>query len=506
MIFIIGYSFLAFNIENQGRHVDEGIHVGYGMIYFDHTVNGDILHPCITGLGQCNEVCDKCDWPNHWLANGGFVKGMMVGFGDYLFNENERQYYAACHPDICSAVKRTHEAEIGVSAPTQPELAAARFTAPIIGALTSVLAFSIGKNLFNRFIGLTFSIVLLFHSLWFIYSRTVMSESYVSFFMILSLFLLVLSLNVKDKIRMPCFILSAIIFAIAINTKLPIIQVLPFFMTWIFLRQPFNGKLNFGVLKNKKYVLKSFALVGLFSGIIFVSVITTSPYYYPDPVGQIKQQYDGMIAYRAASTPWQESINIYLAFLETFSVTIIPTIDTYYYLMQPNNIPLSATYGHTFTSIPLSLFFIIGSIYLIFNIVKKKLSFAEFLIIIWFFSSYLIISMIIESYNSTRYFIPLIFPMISIAAYGLWRFIQNINWVKPKIVFLALFIVSHISTVTAFWQDLYFEPSIVWVIPVALNLKYSLANPIVLSLGIIFLVFSLIIGIKKVQMRRITNP
>jgi len=489
MIFIIGYSFLAFNIENQGRHVDEGIHVGYGMIYFDHTIKGDISHPCITGLGQCNEVCSKCDWPNHWLQNGGFVKGMMIGFGDYLFNENQRQYYVACYPDICSSVKRTHEAEIGVSTPTQPELASARFTVTIIGALTSVLAYGIGKQFFNRFVGLSFSILLLFHSLWFIYSRTVMSETYVNFFMILSLFLLLLSLNVNSKVRMPYFIISAIIFAVAINTKLPIIQVLPFFMIWIFLRQPFHEKLNFGVLKNKRYILKSFTLVGLFLGIIIASVFVTNPYYYVGPIDQLKKQYDGMMEYNAINVPWQESKNPYLAFVAPFSVTLVPIFDTYYYLFEPENIPLSATYGHTFTSIPLSLFFVIGSVYLFYNIVKRKLLFTEFLIIIWYLITYIGISTTVESYNTTRYFVPMIFPMIIISSYGLWRFVGSFERKRTKMIFLLLFIVSHVTTVATLWKDLYFEPSIVWVIPVALNLKFSLANPIVLSLGIIFWYF-----------------
>ncbi|SVC08670.1 uncharacterized protein METZ01_LOCUS261524, partial [marine metagenome] len=69
LISIASYGILAFNIENQGINIDEAPHHGYGMKYFDLMMEGKILDPCITGLGDCNLIDLDCD-KIHWISSG----------------------------------------------------------------------------------------------------------------------------------------------------------------------------------------------------------------------------------------------------------------------------------------------------------------------------------------------------------------------------------------------------------------------------------------------------
>jgi hypothetical protein len=103
--------------------------------------------------------------------------------------------------------------------------------------------------------------------------------------------------------------------------------------------------------------------------------------------------------------------------------------------------------------------------------------------------------------------------MILIMSYAVWRFLGPLQN-KIKISFFIFTIFSHAVTFLIFWKKIYFEPSIVWSLPVsfefnqvcalsdecvrqAVNLKESLGNPIVLFSGIIFIILFLLIYINK---------
>ncbi len=47
------------------------------------------------------------------------------------------------------------------------------------------------------------------------------------------------------------------------------------------------------------------------------------------------------------------------------------TIDSYYYLFDSENVPYSASYGHTFTTIPLTLFSFVGILFVLQKIRRK---------------------------------------------------------------------------------------------------------------------------------------
>ena len=284
-----------------------------------------------------------------------------------------------------------------------------------------------------------------------------------------------------------------------------------FLIIVILLQQPFSENVNFRKLWQKRFFLKSIALVSIFIGIFFGALFSTFPFYYPDPISQLMVQYNVMQTYEALNEPWEDVKKVFLPFVA--SATIAPIIDGYYHIFSPDNIPNSTKSGHTFSSIPLAFFFIIGIGYLILKIKRKNLLYSEFLILFWYASIYVILTGSIESYNTSRHFIPLIFPMILIMSYALWRFLSPLQN-KIKIPFFIVTCFSHAVTFLIFWKKIYFEPSIVWSLPVsfefnqvcalsdecvrqAVNLKESLGNPIVLFSGIIFIILFLLIYINK---------
>jgi hypothetical protein len=505
IIFVGSYTVLGFNIEGQGIDIDEMFHHGFAMSYFDLTKEGKILDPCITGKGTCKLIDLTCAGQIQWLASGGMIKGILVGLGDYFFHDGERIYYAS--EDVQQPCRPIHNGvEIpGVNIPTQSELGAARFFSPIFGAMTIVLAFLIGKILFNRFTGIIFSIILLFHGLWIHHSRIIISEVYVNFFMILTVFLLLYALNSKEKLKIKYLIFGGITFALAINTKVTSLEILPFLIMIIIFRGPIQEKMNFKKFKNKIFIQKSLLFIGIFLGVLIISLFTTFPFYWIDPIGQMIVQYNVAFSdeYGAITEPWSHTKKIFLPFVE--SATIIPIIDTYYHIFSPENIPESAKNGHTFSSIPLSLFFIIGIGYLVLKIKRNNLLFSEFLILVWLGSIHVFLSLTLESYNTSRHFIPIIFPMILIMSYGLWRFLKNFSYSKTRTFFISMVIFCHAITILIFTELIYFKPDMIWIMPSIITFRDALSNPIVLYSGIIFIIFFSYMTFKKIKLKDVNS-
>lgn len=498
LLFSSSYLIFSTNIQNQGIYIDENFHHTFGMTYYDLLQSGDFTGPCMTGLGECPIINYECIGEMQWIGSGGIVKGLLVGLGDDLFSNNERIYYASVEP--CRPIHKNLEIP-GINIPTQSELTSARLFSPIFASLGVVVSFLIGNFLFNKFVGISFAIMLLFHSLWMLHSRIITSEIYVNFFMILSVFILLYALNSEKKIKFKFLILSAIIFAIAINTKLSILEIIPFMIVSIFLRNSLHENWNLQKLKNKNFILNSFAISSIFLSLIIVTVFLTFPFYYLDPVGQFLSQIEAIENYGGVNEPWSFSNRVPLQFGFTFSATIFPIFDTYFYLFLPENIPTSATWGHTFTTIPLTLFFLIGISYLFLKIKRQILSNLEFLMLIWYLTTFIIISLSVDSYNSTRHFIPLFFPMMLISSYGLWHFLRKFQSSILKIGFFILTMFTHSLTYLVFWERIYFEPSLIWILPLDINLRDSLSVPIVLFSGIIFLIsFFILYFIKRTSL------
>ena len=495
ILFVVSYSIYSVNLDQQGIYIDEVFHHGFSIMYYDSIKNGDILNPCITGIGECTMIDLDCAGEVQWLASGGIFKGIFVGLGDELFSDAERVYSADQKP--CRPI---HNNQIirGENTPTQDELSAGRFFSPVFAGITIVLAFQIGSLMFNRFVGIIFSTTLITSSLFMLHARILTSEIYVGFFMLLSIYLLLKAYNEKEKFKIKYLVISAIVFAMGLNTKILTIEIFPLLIFIIFIGR--TGDLSLRKIY-KFFTKRSLAASVLFTLITIAITIGTFPFYYPDPIGQLIVQFEGSQTHGPINNSF--SPNSIMSSIFTFSATILPTIDTYYYIFDSENIPYSAEIGHTFSTIPLAFLFFVGIVFIIQKIKHHKLSKTEFLAGVWFTTLFIFCSLITDSYNVSRYFFPLMFPIMLIMAYGIWRLCENIRSDLIKIGFVCLTTISHTITYLVFWKMIYFEPETIWKLPWDINLRESLSEPIVLSVSIIFSLVLLTICIIRIRTSKI---
>lgn len=494
-LFAISYSIYSVNLEQQGIYIDEVFHHGFSIMYYDSIKDGDILNPCITGIGECTMIDLDCAGEVQWLASGGIFKGVFVGLGDELFSDAERVYYANQEP--CRPI---HNNQIirGENTPTQDELSAGRFFSPVFAGIIVVLAFQIGSLMFNRFVGIVFSTTLITSSLFMLHARILTSEIYVGFFMLLSIYLLLKAHSDKKKFNIKYLILSAIVFAMGLNTKILTVEIFPLLIIIIFIGR--TGDLSLRKIY-KFFTKKALGVCVLFTLITIVITIGTFPFYYPDPIGQLMVQFEGSQTHGPINNSFRP--NSIMPAIFTFSATILPTIDTYYYVFDSENIPYSAEIGHTFSTIPLAFLFFVGITFIIQKIKRRKLLKTEFLVGIWFTTLFIFCSLITDSYNVSRYFFPLMFPIMLIMAYGTWRLCEDIRSYLVKIGFVCLTTISHAITYLVFWEMIYFEPETIWKLPWDINLRESLSNPVVLGISIIFSLVLLTICIIKIRTSKI---
>jgi len=431
-ILLLVFSFVvySFNLEGQPTYVDEVLYFGWGGVYFDLIKEGDFNNPCLKGFTGC-ELLFKSDW-RAVNINYTPVRNFFVGFGQYLTTgENEGHFYEWS----CFGIRNPcWNSEL---APSREEFSSARFFSAVFGSLAIVVAFSIGKLLFNRTTGLFFSLILLFSSLWFVHSRIIMSEVYLYFFILLSILLLLQSFRKENKHRKLFFIFGAISFGIALNIKLLAIEfMIPILITILFY-DSFNEKLNFRFFKNKKKLLKVISLIVVFFVISSITFFATYPRFYDDTLNEILEIEGDAGAFAAtefASTPTAEKNYLYNT-LATLQVILLPYLmDSYIHDVFPDEVQKGEQlWGPTkgspsnYSTIPLSLFFFIGLISMIRKIKNRNLKFSEFVLLVWFTSLFILTILIVDFVWIERYYIPLMFPVILIASYALAEFIKQIT-------------------------------------------------------------------------------
>ena len=504
IIFIAAYAILGFNLDGQGIFIDEVFHHTFGIVWYDSTMKGDLLNPCITGMGDCEMFNTTCKNVHLSIATGGIIKGIFTGIGDEFFSETERTYYSNMEP--CRPIHK-NIAVAGENIPSPSELGAARFFFPIFGSLAVVVSFLIGRTLFSNSVGIVFASVLLFHTLSMLYSRIIQSEIFMVFFMMLSILLILYSVKNNGRAQIKYLVLGAITFALAVNVKLTALELFPLLFIMILWRSDVKEKFHISKIKDKKFLRKSIFLFLLFLTIVFSTIIITNPYYYVDPIGQLSIQYQNLQDLKSISSEsrstWSPLQNFYMPFLGTFSATIYPAIDAYYSIFDADNIPKSVANGYTFTSVPLTILFFVGVFYLLRKIMKKELLFAELLIVIWFLSFFITISLGNDSFTQTKYYVPMILPIVLIMAYGFVNCLKNIlNKIVQKIFFITT-IAAHAVTYLIFWENIYFNPEKIWRLPLDINFQKAISDPIVLLCSVIFLISFFIIITIKAKSRQI---
>jgi len=494
LLFIGSFSIYSYNLDDQSFFGDEFLHLGWGGVYFDLVKEGDFNNPCLKKVADC-ELLHSTEGAE---INYTPIRNFFVGFGYYLTTgEMKGDFYIwSCAWQPCGDLSRQ---------PTSDEFSAGRFFSPIFGSLSIVLAFFIGKILFNRTTGLFFSLILLFSSLWMVNSRLIMSEVYLYFFILLSIFLLLKSFKKESKHRIAYFIFGAISFGFALNIKLVSIEFVIPILVMILFFDSFNEKLRFRFFKKKKNVVKVLSLVFIFFVVSSIAFVTTYPKFYDDTLNKFFSlsgtSYGGY-----ASLPTAEKNYLFNA-LVTLQVILLPYLmDSYIYDVFPdearearlsddwiaNESNLSP---FNYSTIPLSLFFFIGMIYLIQKIKTKNLIFSEFALLVLFASLFIWTVLTVNAATLERYYLPPMFFIILIAAYGLGRFIQQIQNQKEKILFFTSFIIAHSLYIIPLVNGIYFTTSY-WENPLPVSSQLSLNDSLVVISTITFIMIFVLIYLR----------
>jgi len=491
LLLICSFVIYSYNLEGQPIYGDEIVYLSWGGPYFELIKEGDFNNPCLKGLADCELLYDP-NWKGHNI-NYNPIRNFFVGFGFYLTTgEIKGDFYNwSCVWFSCWDPEKE---------PSHEEYSSGRFFSPIFGSLTVVLAFFIGKNLFNRTTGLFFSLILLFYSLWLMNSRLIMSEVYLHFFIFLTIFLLLKSFKKENNHRVLFFIFGAISFGFALSVKLVAIELVIPILVMILFYDSFNEKINFRFFKNKKNVLKVISLVLVFFLISSISFVAIFPKYYDDTLNQIlKIKDESEIGF--ASFPTAEK-NYLFRTLATLQVTLLPYLmDNYIHDVfadeaQKTRLKESPS---NYSTIPLTLFFFIGLIYMIKKIKTGNLKFSEFALLVWFTSLFIFTVLIVDFAWIERYYLPIMFPVILIASYGLGKFIKQIQNQKEKILFFVLFIISNSLYIISFFDVIYFSSNSLlsaWTSPLPVSLQLALIDPLVYVSTIIFVMIFVLIYLR----------
>ncbi|MGB9124992.1 MAG: phospholipid carrier-dependent glycosyltransferase [Nitrosotalea sp.] len=481
----------GYNLEGQPRHGDEINYLGWAGNYI-HLINtGDLANSCLISIDNCNSLY-------HIPAHGATyspLRMILIGFPLSITHQDNGNFYDwSCYWFTCYNFHY---------APTVVQMASGRLLSPIFGALTIAVAFLVGKILFNKQIGLIFSILFLFFNLWIWYSRTIMTEVHYIFFSMLSLLLLLYSFK-TGQMKIKYFILSTISFGCAITSKLLSVEFFPLFATIITLSYFFNS--NKTDINTKK-IVKIISVVSVFFLLSIFSFLLTQPGFYKDPLLQIKTIKSDMDNYNR--DVW------FIAYPTIQGIQPTRIISLFHYTLFPSPIQhtIPGAYPNstfdvnwnnpsTNSSIPIMVFFFIGLFYLIQRIRKSRECKSEILLLSWFVSTFILTLMIARDFSLERYLLPFLISIIFIASYGFWNFIKNISSMKIKISFTAYLLFTHAITAMSFWQKIYQSPGTFWTNPLPYGtLQESLINPVTLFVNLTFIAFFIYLMTIRVRVK-----
>lgn len=478
ILFLCALVIYGYNLEGQPRHGDEINYLGWAGNYIHLINNGDLANSCLISIDNCNSLY-------HIPAHGATyspLRMILIGFPLSLEHQDTGNFYDwSCYWFTCY---NFHDA------PTVEQMAAGRLLSPIFGSLTIVIAFLIGKILYNRYLGLTFSVLFLFYNLWVWYSRTIMTEVHYIFFSMLALLLLLHSFK-SGHLKIRYFILSTVSFGCALTSKLLSIEFLPLLISIIIVNYFPNSSKN----TNKEKIIKMTMIVAVFLLLSVFSFLLTQPGFYKDPLVQIKTIKSDMDNYNRdvwfIAYPTIQGIQP-TRILLLFHYTLFPSpIEHQIPGAYPNSIfKIGWNSPPTNSSLPITIFFFIGFAYLIQKIKNLKNCKSEVLMLSWFVSTFILTLMIARDFSLERYLLPFLLSIIIISTYGLWNFIKNITSNKIKTVFTLHFLFAHSITSMYYWKEFYQSPGTFWTNPLPYGtLQESLINPLTLFVNITFVIF-----------------
>ena len=423
---------------------------------------------------------------------------ILIGFPLGAQNEDHGDFYNwSCYWFRCYD---PHQA------PTIYQMSVGRALSPIFGSLTIVILFEIGRILCNRFVGITASLLFLFYDLWIWYSRTIMTEVHYVFFSMLALLLLLYSFRGETpKIRY--LISSSIAFGLGLTSKLLSVEFsILFFCIILFM---FLAKKKTSTSKKGSFFKIGISIFTFFiiSGLSFC---LTEPGFYQNPIKEISVMKNDMdnynrdvwfIGYPTIHGIQSERIGslIHYALLPSFIEHKIfgPSFN------------LNGNFGWhdppTYSSVPLSIFFVIGFGYIISRLRTLKDRICDAVLLIWFVSTFILTLLIARDFSLERYLLPFLISIIFIAAYGFWLFVKDILHIKINIICAFYLIFVHAATALLSWQKIYFSPGTTWFNPLLFGtLQQTFENPLTNALNIIFVGFFFYMVVLKFQKKSIS--
>lgn len=480
VLFLAATLMYSYNLEGQPRHGDEINYLGWAGNYINLINNWDLANSCLISI-------DNCDLLYHIPAHGATyspLRMVLIGLPLSLEHQDTGNYYDwSCYWFTCY---NFHDA------PTIQQMAAGRALSPIFGALTIVIVFLIGKILFNRNVGIIFSLLFMFYNLWVWYSRTIMTEVHYIFFSMLALLLLLYSFK-TGHLKIRYLVLSGITFGCAFTSKLLSVEFSVLFAAIIL----FNGisQRQSGTPVNRRHVLKISLTIAAFFFVAILGFLLTEPGFYKNPIHQIVSIKTDMDNYNRdvwfIAYPTLHGLDP-TRMLSLFHYTLFPSPIEHTIPGAYPNSTFKITWNSppTNSSIPLTVFFFVGMIYMIQKIRKFKDCIPELLVLIWFVSTFISTLMIARDLSLERYMLPFLISIIIIASYGFWSFTRHITSKKMQIAFVAYAIFAHAATCMSYWQKIYFAPGTFWTNPLPYGtLQESLANPFTLIVDVIFAIF-----------------
>jgi len=385
-------------------------------------------------------------------------------------------------------------------------LTAARTASPILGALIVVFVFYIGKLLFNRFVGISFALLVLFHGLIIFNSRLIMLEIFAHFLLIFSFLLFVKSIS-DGKINLKILLFSALLCSLGLMTKVyEVVALVPIVIILIILRNDFRKKIDKHLIRNR-FFTNSLPISLLFCVVVVGVFFIVQPFFWGQPIEQVNWLMEGVDNYNSFHPPFSPKVQPHYNIGAIFSATIAPIADLYCYNFSddcPNFGGPGNTVISNFSTVPLTALFIIGIGFLVVDLRKKNFEFSKLILVSWYFLTFLMLALTIDSYQYDRYWIGLFFPMMFIASYGTYRLTKNLNKFTT-FTFVAVSILTHALSVFIFWEILYAGPTVELIPPFPISLQESITIPLIYSFNIIFCIFTVGLIIKNLKKQSISN-
>ncbi len=304
-----------------------------------------------------------------------------------------------------------------------PTHIAARMPSVVLGSLTCVLVYFLGKALFSERVGLISSILLAFNVLSIIGSKQAMLEAPLTFFSVLSLLLLHSSLE-KGSLRR--WLVSGVSFGLALACKFSAVFLVLICIPYVFMKED-----------RRKAALLIAVWLGI-GGLVFYAI---QPRYWLDPAGTL---WESVSLYwrRAQRGRWYDTYFMG----ETYDV---PPMHYLIAVMLANSSPFEA------------ITLLSGVLLFLVNGVKKHVTKEAAFLGLMVLSPFLYLSLI--PLKLTHYLVMCMPGVMLLAAYGAriaYKPTVNFRWFSATFVSSVLLLFSIGSVIESYPSFFYYNPII----------------------------------------------